>query len=264
MPPKNVPLIDEHPLIVLPTLAVAIGLEKSIVVQQIHYWLENKRRSNDTQSFKGGRYWVYNTVAEWHEQFPFMSERTILRLFAELREKKILLVEQFGKNGWDHTNWYSLDYDKLAELIETTDDDKLSSSLPPTCHDLNKNTDTTTDTTSRTKNVRKSNPKEQPRPKRSDVQELVAYFENTVIPAPLYAKQPELQKLWRNPLAEILQLAAGNTVLAQTVIETTVREMRRDNLTISSPNSILNNARSNFGKVQANSTIMDSVPYWGA
>ncbi len=35
MPPKNIPLIDEHPLIVLPSLAVAIGLDAQVKALEV-------------------------------------------------------------------------------------------------------------------------------------------------------------------------------------------------------------------------------------
>ena len=37
--PTSKLLVDEPPLIVLPSLAVAIGLAEAILLQQIHYWL---------------------------------------------------------------------------------------------------------------------------------------------------------------------------------------------------------------------------------
>ena len=32
-------LINERPIMILPTLAVKIGLNESIMLQQVHYWL---------------------------------------------------------------------------------------------------------------------------------------------------------------------------------------------------------------------------------
>lgn len=55
-------LIDEHPLVVLPSLAKEIGLNEAIMMQQIHFWI-NKRKH-----FKDGKYWVYNTYDGWADQ----------------------------------------------------------------------------------------------------------------------------------------------------------------------------------------------------
>ncbi|HDE3362621.1 TPA: DnaD domain protein, partial [Staphylococcus aureus] len=36
-------LIDDYPIQVLPKLAELIGLNEAIVLQQIHYWLNNSK-----------------------------------------------------------------------------------------------------------------------------------------------------------------------------------------------------------------------------
>ena len=59
-------LIDEPPMLMLPSLAKVLkSADKAIIVQQIHYWLQIKRKAKDTRSFKEGRWWVYNSFREW-------------------------------------------------------------------------------------------------------------------------------------------------------------------------------------------------------
>ena len=99
-------LIDEHPLQVLPSLAVAVGLNEAIILQQIHYWLGTK--SGEIK--EDGRRWVFNSYAEWKCQFPFWSEDTIYRAVRSLERKKILLSRQEGN---DRRKWYTIDYDAL-------------------------------------------------------------------------------------------------------------------------------------------------------
>ena len=60
-------LIDEHPLVVLPSLAKEIGLNEAIMLQQIHFWISKRKH------LKGGKHWVYNTYDGWADQFPFWS-----------------------------------------------------------------------------------------------------------------------------------------------------------------------------------------------
>src|SRR5258708_1290691 len=95
-------LLDESPLIVLPSLAKLIGLNESIFLQQIHYWLIKNQREN--RNFKSERYWTYNTLEEWQEVFPFWSTRTIRRIVSSLVDRKILLHEKMADNNWDRTN----------------------------------------------------------------------------------------------------------------------------------------------------------------
>lgn len=82
-------LIDEEPLQVLPKLALALGLDGAIVVQQLFYWLNPKRRSGRVID---GRRWIYNTYAEWRESnFPFWSEIHIKRIFLNLERLGVIV-----------------------------------------------------------------------------------------------------------------------------------------------------------------------------
>lgn len=95
-------LVPEHPLQVLPALAVEIGLNEAIAVQQLHYWT---KRSDDEEG------WVYNTMDEWLEQFPFWSKSTVERTWKSLASKG--LVEKKQRGGTDRTNHYRLVYEAL-------------------------------------------------------------------------------------------------------------------------------------------------------
>jgi DnaD/phage-associated family protein len=103
-------LINEPPLMVLPSLAVAIGLNEAIVLQQLHYWLQTTKHHHD------GLPWVYNTAEGWKENFPFWSEPTIRRIFTTLRDKGVVLTGNYNKVGFDRTLWYSIDYKALEEI----------------------------------------------------------------------------------------------------------------------------------------------------
>jgi hypothetical protein len=103
-------LIDEPPLQVLPSLAVAIGLNEAIALQQIHYWLQQKRH------LVAGRYWVYNSYKEWEDQFPFWSNATIRRILGNLEKQGLVEARELNRAKFDRTKWYTIDYDKLAQI----------------------------------------------------------------------------------------------------------------------------------------------------
>ena len=105
-------LINEAPLQVLPSLAVALkNINEAIMLQQIQYWLQKSKNE-----YKG-RKWIYNTISEWHEQFPWLTDRSIKARFDSLRKKGIIITANLNKNSFDHTNWYSIDYDALDKLL---------------------------------------------------------------------------------------------------------------------------------------------------
>lgn len=113
-------LINEPPLQVLPTLAKKIGLNEALFIQQLHYWLGNPKMGREVD----GRHWIRNTVTEWHkDNFPFWSERTIMRLIVSLEEAGFLLVRNdLNVHKYDRTKWYTINYDSLNEVAFTTID----------------------------------------------------------------------------------------------------------------------------------------------
>jgi DnaD/phage-associated family protein len=126
---SSVLLINEPPLQVLPSLAVAIGLNEAIAVQQVHYWIGLSKNIRD------GRVWVFKTYPEWKEEFPFWSENTIGRIIRKLEEDGILIsTDTYNAIATDRTKWYSIDYDSLssrAPQVGTLDDPKLVPSRAP-------------------------------------------------------------------------------------------------------------------------------------
>ena len=107
-------LINEPPLMVLPTLAAKIGLNEAIILQQIHYWLDPRGNKN----FKEGRHWVYNSYKEWHKQFPFWAEITIKRIVISLEKIGLLVSSCKNKNPLDKTKWYTINYQNLSLLSD--------------------------------------------------------------------------------------------------------------------------------------------------
>lgn len=99
-------LIDETPLQVLPSLAVALGnVNEAIILQQIQRWLKNQK-------------YIRSTFEEWHGQFPWLSVRSIKERFKSLEDKEIVITSNLNKNSFDHTLWYSINYDKLSEFMQ--------------------------------------------------------------------------------------------------------------------------------------------------
>ncbi|MFA5937498.1 MAG: hypothetical protein WC822_06510 [Candidatus Paceibacterota bacterium] len=106
-------LIDDKPHIVLPILAVAVGLNHAIFLQQLHFFLQGSQRERD------GRMWVYNTYDGWAEVFPYWNKMTIRRIISALESQGILLSRKdYNRLGFDQTKWYSIDYTALNKAID--------------------------------------------------------------------------------------------------------------------------------------------------
>ncbi|HCZ0996957.1 TPA: hypothetical protein P6W76_000773 [Staphylococcus aureus] len=104
-------LIDDYPIQVLPRLAELIGLNEAIVLQQIHYWLNNSKHKYD------GKTWIFNSYPEWQKQFPFWSLITIKRTIYSLEKQNLLLIGNYNKAKFDKTKWYSINYQTIEGMI---------------------------------------------------------------------------------------------------------------------------------------------------
>lgn len=140
-------ILNSRPLVVIPELAEAIGLNEAIIIQQIHYWCADGR---STVSHDGLN-WVYNTYEQWQEQFPFFSDRTIRRALKSLQDQGLVFVEQLNKSKHDRTNFYSVNYDQIEAVS------KDASNRPnwphPQGQDGRISTETTTETTTDNKHT---------------------------------------------------------------------------------------------------------------
>ena len=106
-------LIQESPLTVQPNLAVLIGLNEAIFLQQLQYWISREAGICDEY----GRRWIYNTVKQWNVQFPFWSESTIKRTIKSLEDQEVMLSTVIG-NSYNKTKAYTINYELIEELSE--------------------------------------------------------------------------------------------------------------------------------------------------
>lgn len=114
-------LIEGQPLQLLPTLAVAIGVNEGIVIQQLH-WLETNPAMGKVID---GRKWVRMTLDEWRiGHFPFWSNATIKRTFDELAERGLVASrDDLNTLGFDRSLWYSIDRKALAKIEREIEND---------------------------------------------------------------------------------------------------------------------------------------------
>ena len=95
----------------LPTLAVKVGLNGALFLQQLHYWI---LRSNNV---KENIVWVYKSLDDWiAEDFPFMSRSTLKRTISDLKKADLIITKTFNKMKIDKTNWYTINYQKLESM----------------------------------------------------------------------------------------------------------------------------------------------------
>lgn len=105
-------LFNENPLVIDRELAVVIGLNEAMILQQMHYWIRKSEHNID------GKTWIYNSISQWREQFPFWSESTINRTIKNLNEQGLLFIGNYNRDRRDRTKWYSIDYESLDRVVK--------------------------------------------------------------------------------------------------------------------------------------------------
>lgn len=121
--------IDKSKTLIINTdLALVLGdLNEAIVLNQLNYWLGINKKVG--KNFIDDRYWVYNSYSDWKaKDFPYWSEKTIQRTFTRLENKGVVVSANYNKLGIDKTKWYTIDTEKLQELVDefNSDEDKMT------------------------------------------------------------------------------------------------------------------------------------------
>ena len=243
-------LINEPPLQLLPSLAVKYGIHEAIIIQQLHYWLQDKRNGKE----KDGERWIFNSYAEWHEQFPFLSTRAIQRAFLTLEDVGVIKARQEGTN---RRKFYTIDYERL----DNSPSCQIGTMNMPERNDEDANlahssiAETTTETTLAAK----------PHAAKRDNSEVMSLSVRFVELSGIDWKAPKSKKdwaavttLWLDPLRFMLAMANGQS---DEILTEAVKKMRSDGLTIANPHSVEKVFTSIYGekKVAAQSPAIVTV-----
>ena len=134
-------LFDESPIAVQRGLCRLLGsADDAAIVQQIHYWTEFNKKAGRTEThFIDGRWWVYNTVEKWLDDLCWFTTRQLGRRLKRLRDTGIVIAKSHESAEWNQTLWYSIDYEKISEMIEKGQDLRhytktVKSNIPKVAH----------------------------------------------------------------------------------------------------------------------------------
>ena len=118
-------LIIEDPLVVLPTIARALDINKAIILQQIQYWLRKSKHERD------GHRWVWNSYREWSQQFTWLTPRAIRHHIKELENLGLLVAGEYNRDTRDKTKWYRIDYAAVDDLVTKSSHGVSTGGTPP-------------------------------------------------------------------------------------------------------------------------------------
>ena len=88
-------------------IAEKYGLEGGVILQNLYFWI-SKNKANG-KHFHDGRYWTYNSMNAFVEQFKIWNKKQIMRILNNLKKAGAIHVGNYNKSPYDRTNWYALD-----------------------------------------------------------------------------------------------------------------------------------------------------------
>ena len=99
-------------------IAENYGLEESILLENIHFWIAKNKANN--QNYHNGKYWTYNSIKAFSALFPYMSESKIYRALKNLEENGLIEINDFNESRYKRPSWYTLT-EKALKLYNDKD-----------------------------------------------------------------------------------------------------------------------------------------------
>jgi len=88
----------------------------AIILQQLDYWIQKEGVGVIIGKIK----YVFNTYKDWRDQqFRWLTKRQFRRSMDLLRSLEIVNVIRYKSREWKQTNYYSINYDRLAEFMRS-------------------------------------------------------------------------------------------------------------------------------------------------
>ena len=116
-------LYNDKPVVLNPNLLLMLDGDANlaVILQQCHYWINiNKQNAEmgltNINTYYDECFWLFRTYEEWEMEIYWIDLRTIKRKIKKLEDMGLLISNNFNKLNLDRTKWYTINYDKLAEL----------------------------------------------------------------------------------------------------------------------------------------------------
>lgn len=93
-------------------LAIKIGVENAIFIQDIAYWIDYNKSSGI--NFVEGRTWTYSTIWEICNRHPYWTKKQVERIINNCKREGWLLTGCYNKDPRDRTTWYSLSDEMIS------------------------------------------------------------------------------------------------------------------------------------------------------
>jgi len=88
------------------SIAIDVGFEEAVMLNSIHFWVDKNYGKKD--HLHNDKYWMYCTIREFTERYPFWSSAQIKRILKNLKQKDYIEIGEFNKWSPDRTKWYTI------------------------------------------------------------------------------------------------------------------------------------------------------------
>ncbi|AFZ01248.1 hypothetical protein Cal6303_2229 [Calothrix sp. PCC 6303] len=105
-------LHDGQHLLYSTELAVKIGRNEAICLQQIHYWM-----SISAGKVIDGIKWFWKTYQEWSEELQ-LSVSTVRRVIRNLKMLGLIGINRLSAKTYYQANWYTLNLEAVEALVQ--------------------------------------------------------------------------------------------------------------------------------------------------
>lgn len=87
-------------------VAKDVGVLAATMFNNIGFWVDNNKANG--RNLHDGKYWTYNSIRAFAEQFPYATESQISGALRKLREAGYLETGQYCEDQRDRSLWYTL------------------------------------------------------------------------------------------------------------------------------------------------------------
>lgn len=87
-------------------IAAQVGINAAVVFRNIVFWVRHNEANR--KNFHDGRYWTYNSLAAFDEQFPYLTAKQIRTAIDKLVEAGLIIKGNFAADRFNRANWYAL------------------------------------------------------------------------------------------------------------------------------------------------------------
>lgn len=111
--PANDLLLAEPPLVILVELAVRVGLDEAIIMQQLRYWLADERKP----PIRDGQRWVCPRDIDFFAPMTHRSLAILEKVLRRLEQAGLVRAsDRYNAMPGDRTKWYTLDFEAIEQL----------------------------------------------------------------------------------------------------------------------------------------------------